>query len=43
MKQLTYTFLHRTRSCVKAAQLKAHVTAFTSAVKHEPVILISYP
>ena len=33
-KQLT--FLHRARSCVKAAQLKARETAFTSAGKHEP-------
>ena len=37
-KQLT--FLHRARSCVKAAQLKARETAFTSAGKHEPVIFL---
>ena len=36
MKELT--FLHRARSCVKAAQLKASETACTSAGKHEPVI-----
>ena len=39
-KQLT--FLHRVRSCVKAAQRKARETAFTSAGKHEPVIF-SFP
>ena len=39
-KQLT--FLHRASSCVKAAQLKARETAFTSAGKHEPVIF-SFP
>ena len=36
------TVLHRARSCMKAAQLKARATAFTSAGKHEPVIF-SFP
>ena len=36
------TLLHRARSCVKVAQLKARATTFTSAGKHEPVIF-SFP